>query len=501
MKTKLTNWKRLDILGNSDSDREVLTSLLKQWRQRLGYCSVFAAIPALLSSQVTGARSQETIKTEANVPGRGAGFFKSLNRGCSNPALLKRQSEFRLPHQNGNFAALVALAGNDDCPGRRIPGGSYTAAVPYSDSGETTGANDTVTRVQYYYYYNENAFGPDHVYSFTLTGRGPNPQIQVSTTSASYSPLIYVLYGGYAGACPAGTGNVGYSLANSSSAAPGVTVALNSQQMNYLPLNVPLHLFVDSRLIGPNGGAGAYTLRIQDVTISPSVCANPIDCPEFFIYQHYLDFLNREPDPQGMAAWLAVLNNCSPGDTSCDRIHVSRAFFQSPEFQGRGYFLYRFYSVAFGRKPDFDEFARDMGYVSGFLSDPQLEAQKIRFMADFMDRPAFKTKFNTLNNTQFVDTLLSEADVTHPSRDFWIAALNNGSRARYEVMRELAESTQVYNKYYNQAFVVMQYFGYLRRQPDALYLNWIAHLDATGDSRSMIDGFINSLEYRARFGP
>ena len=55
-------------------------------------------------------------------------------------------------------------------------------------------------------------------------------------------------------------------------------------------------------------------------------------------------------------------------------------------------------------------------------------------------------------------------------------------------MRELVESTQVYNKYYNQAFVVMQYFGYLRRQPDALYVNWIAHLDATGDSRSMITG-------------
>jgi hypothetical protein len=68
-------------------------------------------------------------------------------------------------------------------------------------------------------------------------------------------------------------------------------------------------------------------------------------------------------------------------------------------------------------------------------------------------------------------------------------------------MRELAESTQVYNKYYNQAFVVMQYFGYLRRDPDSLYLDWIAYLDSTGDSRNMINGFINSVEYRKRFGP
>ena len=43
------------------------------------------------------------------------------------------------------------------------------------------------------------------------------------------------------------------------------------------------------------------------------------------------------------------------------------------------------------------------------------------------------------------------------------------------MLREISESTEVYNKYYNQTFVVMQYFGYLRRQPDAQYLDWIVH--------------------------
>jgi hypothetical protein len=267
--------------------------------------------------------------------------------------------------------------------------------------------------------------------------------------------------------------------------------------MNYLPLNYPVHLLVDSRL----GGAGPYTIRFQDVTISPSVCSNPIDCPEFFLYQQYIDFLAREPDPPGIAGWVALLNNCASGDTSCDRIHVSEAFFKSPEFLGRGYFLYRFYPVAFGRKPDFDEFLQDHWRFSGFLTDAQLEARKIEFITNFMGRSAFATKFNGLDNTQYVDTLLSNAGITHPARDFWIAALTNGTRIRSQVLREISESNEVYNKYYNQAFVVMQYFGYLRRQPDALYLNWLAHLDATGDSRNMINGFINSIEYRARFGP
>jgi hypothetical protein len=119
-----------------------------------------------------------------------------------------------------------------------------------------------------------------------------------------------------------------------------------------------------------------------------------------------------------------------------------------------------------------------------------------------MTRPEFTTKFNGLGNTQYVDTLLSTAGITHIARDFWIAALANGTRTRAQVLREIAESTQVYDKYYNQAFVVMQYFGYLRRDPDGLYVNWIAVLDANpSDYRGMVNGFMNSLEYRFRFGP
>ena len=246
--------------------------------------------------------------------------------------------------------------------------------------------------------------------------------------------------------------------------------------------------------------ADVYEAEFDWHALTSPLCPNPIDCAEFLVHQHYRDFLAREPDPAGFAGWLAVLNNCLPGDTSCDRINVSSAFFRSAEFQERGYFLYRFYSVAFGRKPDFNEFTPDLAKVSGFLTDAELEAAKVAFIAEFMNRPAFLSKFNGLSNTEYVETLLLTAEISHSNRDTLIAALTNGSRTRAQVLREIAESTEVYNKYYNQAFVVMQYFGYLRRQPDALYLNWIAHLDGTGDYRSMIHGFINSIEYRARFG-
>ncbi len=228
---------------------------------------------------------------------------------------------------------------------------------------------------------------------------------------------------------------------------------------------------------------------------------NPIDQTAFFVRQHYIDFLNREPDPGGFAAWQAVINNCMPGDTNCDRIHVSSAFFRSPEFQERGYFVYRFYPVSLGRKPNYAEFMPDIARVSGFLNNTELEAAKVAFVNEFITRPEFTTKFNGLGNADYVDLLLSTAGVTSANRDFWVASLGNGSRTRAQVLREIAESTQVYNKYYNQAFVVMQYFGYLRRDPDGLYLSWINTLDTTGDFRVMVNGFMNSTEYRARFGP
>ena len=254
-----------------------------------------------------------------------------------------------------------------------------------------------------------------------------------------------------------------------------------------------------SNAIGASLGApNTATVTIQDneATNGP----NPIDGTAFFVRQQYLDFLGREPDPAGFAAWQAVINGCAPGDINCDRIHVSSGFFRSPEFQERGYFVYRFYSVAFGRKPLYAEFIPDLAKVSGFLSDAELEAAKVAFVAEFMTRSEFTTKFNGTTNEQYVDLLLSTAGVTHPAREFYIAALGNGTRTRAQVLREIAESNEVSTKFFNEAFVVMQYFGYLRREPDAAYLQWITHLNSTGDFRSMINGFMNSAEYRARFG-
>ncbi|HLR06409.1 MAG TPA: DUF5666 domain-containing protein [Pyrinomonadaceae bacterium] len=225
------------------------------------------------------------------------------------------------------------------------------------------------------------------------------------------------------------------------------------------------------------------------------------DDVEDFVTQHYHDFLTRDPDPPGLAAWVNTINICSGDMTQCDRVHVSEMFFKSAEFQERGYFVYRFYSAAFGRKPDYAEFVPDLANVSGFLTNDQLEVAKVTFANGFASRPAFVAKFGSLDNQHFVDALLTTVGVTMSSRQSMIDGLNNNTLTRAQALRKIAESGEVQQKYYNQAFVVMEYFGYLRRDPDILYLNWISALDSGAVSRTMVTGFVNSAEYRQRFGP
>ncbi len=163
--------------------------------------------------------------------------------------------------------------------------------------------------------------------------------------------------------------------------------------------------------------------------------------------------------------------------------------------------------MAFGRKPDYAEFVPDLARVSGFLDANQLEAAKVSFIVDFMARAAFASAYNFPNtptgNQQYVDALLNTAAVTLPpaTRQSMIDGLNNTTLTRAAVLRQIVESTEVSNKYNHQAYAVMEYFGYLRRQPDIFYLDWIAELDMTNNPRGMVTGFVNSLEYRQRFGP
>ena len=156
-----------------------------------------------------------------------------------------------------------------------------------------------------------------------------------------------------------------------------------------------------------------------------------------------------------------------------------------------------------GRTPLYREFTPDFAKVSGFLSDAQLEANKVAFVREFMARAEFRNRYDALTDpAAYVNALVSTAGVTPANKQQLIDDLAAGRKTRAEVLRAIVESTEVYQKFYNEAFVVMQYFGYLRRDPDILYLNWIQTMNQNGgDYRVMINGFMNSSEYFLRFGP
>lgn len=262
--------------------------------------------------------------------------------------------------------------------------------------------------------------------------------------------------------------------------------------------------------------------------------ANRIDDPQFFVAQHYRDFLNREPDAAGLAFWVNEITSCGI-DAQClevKRVNVSAAFFLSIEFQETGYLVYKFYKAAFGNLPNapvplrFNEFLPDtqqigLGVVVGAPNwQAKIESNKQAFAAAFVTRSAFTSLYATsLTPTQFVDQLYANAGVASPAAVERTAAINefggagntSDAAARARALRRVADNSTLSQQELNRAFVLMQYFGYLRRNPydppEATldyqgYNFWLGKLnDFNGNYQAaeMVKAFLVSGEYRQRF--
>ena len=261
-------------------------------------------------------------------------------------------------------------------------------------------------------------------------------------------------------------------------------------------------------------GAVLGTQFQASVTIldAPASTQNPIDNPAFFIRQQYIDFLSRLPDPTGFTNWQNTLNNCPNGGyglqfPDCDRVHVAQSFYQSAEFQNRGYWAYRFYEVGFGRRPNYVEFIPDMAQVGGAKSPAEEEASKQQFINEFVQRQEFIQRYGAITDaTQYIDALLKTAGVPNLSiRSTLISQLQSGQITRAQALRLIVETKEVEDKFYNRGFISMLYFGFLRRDADETgFNNYMNNLSQPGDwtqkVRQMVFDFIYSTEYRGRFG-
>jgi hypothetical protein len=224
---------------------------------------------------------------------------------------------------------------------------------------------------------------------------------------------------------------------------------------------------------------------------------------EFFIRQQYLDILNRQPDSVGLSNWMNTLGQCpnsgfgEPKTSDCDRLHVAAGFFQSDEFLNRGYWAFRFYMVSYGQRPTYAQFIPDMAQVGGPKSPAEEESSKVGFADTFVQRPEFVARYGTLSGQSLANALLQTAGL--PSSTFTVTS----NMTNAQILRGIAETPAVLNRFLTEGTVSIQYFGFLRRDPDTIgYKNNIDTLNSDPDNlRHMIFIFIYSTEYRSRFGP
>jgi hypothetical protein len=268
-------------------------------------------------------------------------------------------------------------------------------------------------------------------------------------------------------------------------------------------------------LSNPTGGAllgpdSATTVNITDNDASTSTTTNVIDDAATFVCEHYHDFLNRQGDSGGQNYWTGQITQCA-NDAACikrQRIGVSAAFFIEQEFQQTGFYVYRIFKSSLGRRPTYVEFMTDR---SRLLAGSNLDAEKVAYTQEFVQRGEFTGKYSTsLDGPGFVDALIlnvknnSGVDLTS-HRSELITEYNNGSSqtdSRARVLRKLVEYDEFKNAEFNRAFVLAQYFGYLRREPDDSGYNfWLNVLNSQPSNfRAMVCAFITSNEYQDRFG-
>jgi hypothetical protein len=255
---------------------------------------------------------------------------------------------------------------------------------------------------------------------------------------------------------------------------------------------------------------------------------NPIYSTAFFVRLHYLDFLSREPEPN--EPWSAILNNCPNAfnldplnaSAACDRLIVSQSFFGAPEFRLKGLYVYHFYRVAFDRRPEYGEIIPDMSGVTGSTA-AEVYAKRAALAVNFTARAEFKTRYDALSDTAYVNALLDRynlqqittSDPQQPEAGIKVTLTRTelvnrlGATAgsaqaltRAQVLRAIVESDEVGAFEYKGAFVAMQYYGYLRRTPEESgYQAWLRVItEDPNNIRIMVNGFMNSAEYRLRFG-
>lgn len=304
----------------------------------------------------------------------------------------------------------------------------------------------------------------------------------------------------------------------------------------FLELSESVSLGLSNPVGGVLGGPNVATLNItsNDASDGPSPVREQSFDTHFFVRQHYHDFLNREPDAAGLDFWSNEIDSCTTDACrEIRKINVSAAFFLSIEFQETGYLAYRMYNAAYGETTSpnvsgtvpiirLQEFLPDSQQIGQGVQvgignwQQQLETNKVAYALDFVQRQRFIDAFPlAMTADEFVNKLDQNTNGVLSSDEkaqlvAMLGAIPADAQKRSVVVRSVAEDSGLRTRELNRAFVLMQYYGYLRRNPDdpqdtdfrgwKFWLDKLNQFNGNFADAEMVKSFLVSGEYRQRFG-
>lgn len=173
--------------------------------------------------------------------------------------------------------------------------------------------------------------------------------------------------------------------------------------------------------------------------------------------------------------------------------------------------LYRLYLATTGTLPRYTEFIRDLKTIAhGVIRESENEEQSFnnnlqKFADAWVGREPFTGSFRDLNDTQFVDRLMTNAGVTLEPREraALIDGLSSRSETRASALLKLVSDRRFIDKENARSLVLLNYFAYLHRNPgeppdrDLSGFNfWIQDFARQPDLARLTFAFQNSIEYR-----
>jgi hypothetical protein len=364
--------------------------------------------------------------------------------------------------------------------------------------------------------------------AYTVNEASPAEALTITvgrTGNTSASASVDYTTSDASGAVPCQTNNTGFASERCDYATSAGTLRFAAGETEK-SISVPL---INDAYVEP---AETFTITLrnaQGATLATSTAtvtitdndtqaatANPIQDQAFFIKEQYVDFLGRVAEADGFQFWMNRMNNCPQGQV-CDRIDTSQRFFQSDEFQARGFYVYRLYDAILGRLPLYAEFVADTARLNGSQTVEEQRANKDAYLLDFINRQEFKNLYGQYLSSDgtkatdasgFVNALCQKSGITPQTKQALVDNLQAASKDPAHTLEDFIlqpEMSDTGTKFYDRGFITMQYFGYLRRDPEQAGFDfWVSQLIGANaphkqDYRFMVGGFLQSDEYCFRF--